>query len=223
MHRRTLEWHTPAQISGVFPGYSAYSNSDARPLAWYESCSSVSVGFAKIGVFCLAAAHGACSAESGADGGGAGHGGKPDPPLSSVELGVPAGDDGLDFAPLDDGAVLKLQTFGQGGTHLFLGVRCVGYGKRAFVGFTLTNLTSGSEIHAPPPARPQLFYCHEDDATVCDLVPVTVMTGGLTEPDEERDGLVISIRAEVANQEGNLTGESTRNVALSTEDLLPLQ
>jgi hypothetical protein len=181
------------------------------------------MGFANIGVLCLAAALGACSAESGADAEGAAQVGEPGPPLSSVELGVPAGSDGLDFAPLEDGAVLKLQTFGQGGTHVFLAVRSVGYGKRSFVGFTLTNLTSGREIWAPPPARPQLFYCHEDDPSVCDLVPVTVMTGGLTEPDEERHGLAVSIRADVLSQEGDLTGESTRNVALSTEDLLPLR
>jgi hypothetical protein len=137
-----------------------------------------------------------------------------------VELGVPAGDDGLAFAPLDDGTELRLQTFGQGGTHLFLGVRIIGFGKRAFLGFTLTNQTSGREIVAPPPARPQLFNCHEEDESICDLVPITVMTGGLTDPEEERDGLVVRIRADVSNEEGAVA-DATRDVVLSTADLGP--
>src|SRR5688572_21658214 len=115
------------------------------------------------------------------------------PPTRSVELGVPTGDDGLDFAPLAHGDELRLKTFGQGGTHVMLGVRTVGFGGRAFVGFTLLNHASGSEIVAPPPVRPQLFFCTDEDPGVCELVPVTVMTGGLTDPEEERDGLEVRI------------------------------
>lgn len=157
---------------------------------------------------------------SGAEDGGEGV--KPEqrvPPEDfAVELGVPAGDDGLDFAPIEDGNVLRLQTFGQGGTHLFLGVRTIGFGKRAFIAFTLTNLTNERELVQPAPARPQLLFCHEDDANVCDLVPITVMTGGLTDPDEERDGLAVRIRVDVSNMDG-ATGDTTREIVLSTEDL----
>ncbi len=146
------------------------------------------------------------------DTGGAGGEGE----LTSVRLGVPAGPDGLDFAPLEDGAELRLKTFGQGGTHVLLGVHTVGFGSRAFVGFSLTNETTGIEIVAPPPVRPQLFFC--DDNGVCDLVPVTVMTGGLTGPDEERDGLHVLLAVTVENQDG-VTGSDTSQVVLSTADL----
>jgi hypothetical protein len=134
----------------------------------------------------------------------------------SVKLGIPSGDDGLDFAPLEDGAELRLQTFGQGGTHVFLGVRCIGFGTRAYVTIRLVNLTSGVEIESPAPPRPQLLYCSDDG--VCDLVPMTVMTGGLTSAGEERDGLRIELRAEVHNDAG---AEATDAVAavLSTADL----
>jgi hypothetical protein len=165
-------------------------------------------------LFWLAISALACSEHSVAAGANA----EPEPNGASVELGVPAGDDGLDFAPVEDGAVLRLQTFGQGGTHLFLGVRCIGFGSRAFVSFTLDNLTNGREIVQPPPARPQLFFCHEDDESVCDLVPVTVMTGGLTDPEEERDGLAIRIRVDVSNTAG-AAADATREIVLSTEDL----
>ena len=42
----------------------------------------------------------------------------PEPMSVSVEIGVPAGADGLDFAPLSPGGELRLQSFGQGGTHV---------------------------------------------------------------------------------------------------------
>jgi hypothetical protein len=178
------------------------------------------VRFARCGVFLTALIALACSgrSQSGGD--------EPDagevPESARVELGVPSGEDGLDFAAIEDGAVLKLQTFGQGGTHVFLGVRCLGFGNRAFVGFRLTNLTNGREILAPPPVRPQLLYCHEDDEETCDLVPVTVMTGGLTDPDEERHDLPIRIDVDVSNVDGE-TGAASREVRLSTEDLTPLR
>ncbi|HEY3500370.1 MAG TPA: hypothetical protein VGK73_37015 [Polyangiaceae bacterium] len=171
----------------------------------------------RLGSWLVASAALACSGRAVED---AGAQQAPDADASTVsaELGVPAGDDGLDFAPVEDGAVLKLQTFGQGGTHLFLAVRCVGFGSRAFVGFTLSNLTSEREIVAPPPARPQLLFCHEDDKSVCDLVPVTVMTGGLTDPEEERDGLAVRIRVDVSNTAGAVA-DAAREILLSTEDL----
>ena len=135
---------------------------------------------------------------------------------ASVVLGVPSGDDGLDFAPLEDGAELRLQSFGQGGTHVFLGVRCVGFGTRAYVTIRLENLTTHVEIISPAPPRPQLLYCNDEGE--CDLVPMTVMTGGLTDATEERDGLRIQVGAEVHNEEGARATDTVEAV-LSTADL----
>jgi hypothetical protein len=134
----------------------------------------------------------------------------------SVELGVPTGSAELDFAPLDDGDELRLQTFGQGGTHVLVGVRCTGFGNRAFVSATLRNLNSGVEIEEPEPARPQLLYCAEGDA--CDLVPYLVHASGLTETDEEKHGLPVSLTARVRDEQG-VEAETTRKVVLSTADL----
>lgn len=134
----------------------------------------------------------------------------------SVELGVPAGSAELDFAPLDDGDELRLQTFGQGGTHVLVGVRCTGFGNRAFVSATLRNLDSGVVIEEPEPARPQLLYCAE--ANVCDLVPYLVHASGLTETDEEKHGLPVELTARVRDDQG-VEAETTRKVVLSTADL----
>jgi hypothetical protein len=135
-----------------------------------------------------------------------------------VEIGVPGGTDGLDFVPLEGGEELRLKTFGQGGTHVYLGVRCIGFGKRAFVGFKLTNTRTGTYVVAPPPTRPQLLYCVDTEDRICDLVPATVMTGGLTAPEEERDGLVVMIDVDVHNAAGTF-GSASTGVSLSTADL----
>jgi hypothetical protein len=134
----------------------------------------------------------------------------------SVDIGVPAGDDGLSFASLPAGGELRLQTFGQGGTHVLLGVRTSGFGTRAFVATTLRNLETGAEITAPAPVRPQLFIC--DDARVCDLVPLVVMTAGLTETGTERDGVRVEVRADVHDAAG-IEAWAAREAVLSTEDL----
>jgi hypothetical protein len=149
---------------------------------------------------------------------GAGGGGGAEAGVSSVaevELGVPGGPDSLDFVPLEDGAVLPLETFGQGGTHVLLGVRCTGFGQRAFISLRVQNLREGTELIAPAPARPQLLFCNGD---VCDLVPITVMMGGIAATDAERDGLPIEISAEVHNAAG-LNGHASRQATLSTADL----
>jgi hypothetical protein len=134
---------------------------------------------------------------------------------ASVDVGIPAGD-GLDFAHLEEGGELRLQTFGQGGTHILFGVQTVGIGNRAFTTMTLRNMTSGREVTAPAPVRPQLFIC--DDEEVCDLVPLLVMTAGLTETDAERDGLRIEVEVDVENEAG-VRAQATREAVLSTEDL----
>jgi hypothetical protein len=139
-------------------------------------------------------------------------------PEVSVAVGVPGGADGLDFVPLQGGEELRLKTFGQGGTHVYLGVRCIGFGSRAFIGFTLTNTRTGNQLVAPPPTRPQLLYCIDGDDRVCDLVPATIMTGGLTAPEEERDGLAVVIDVDVHNTVGAFA-TATSEVSLSTADL----
>lgn len=138
-------------------------------------------------------------------------------PELNVEIGVPGGPDGLDFAPLEPGTELRLQTLGQGGTHLFFAIRTVGFGNRAFVTVKMRNLVSGKEIQSPAPPRPQLLFC-DDAQRVCDLVPLTVMTGGITDSDEERDGLHVAIEAEVHNEAGAQAFASNEAV-LSTADL----
>jgi len=132
-----------------------------------------------------------------------------------VELGVPGGPDGLDFMPLEEGAVLNLETFGQGGTHVLLGVRCIGFGARAFVELRAKNLLNGTELVAPAPARPQLLFC---EGELCDLVPVTLMMGGIAPIDAERDGLAIQLTANVHNAAG-VSGTDSRQALLSTQDL----
>jgi len=165
----------------------------------------------------LASTLGACSSSGS-------HGAAPDTPpapdagpTTRVELGVPGGPDGLDFAPLATDAELDLHTFGQGGTHVLLGVRTVGFGIRAYVGFTLTDETGGHAIDAPPPVRPQLFAC-DDAGSVCDLVPVTIMTGGLFGPDETRSGLPVVIDVHAYTDAGE-TGDDEREVMVSAAGL----
>lgn len=135
---------------------------------------------------------------------------------SSVEVGVPDGSDGLGFRALDEGAELRLQTFGQGGTHVLLAVRCLGFEKRAFVSAKLANLLTDVEVEEPPPARPQLLYCH--DPGVCDLVPYLAHTSGLTGSDDEKDGLPVRVTVQVSDGAG-AHAETSRDVQLSTADL----
>lgn len=143
----------------------------------------------------------------------AGAGGSSD--LAQVEVGVPGGSDGLEFTPFEDGSVLDLHTFGQGGTHVLLALRCTGFGSRAFVALTVKNLNSGTELFTPAPARPQLLYC---DGPVCDLVPITMMMSGITPNDAERDGLPIEVTANVHNAAG-VSGEDSLLAKLSTANL----
>ena len=141
----------------------------------------------------------------------------PPPPVPvSVEIGVPGGTDGLTFTAFPDGGELRLQSFGQGGTHVLVGVRCIGFGKRAYVNLTLTNEQTSVQVFSPAPVRPQLLYCSEP--SICDLVPLLAMTGGLTAPGEERDGLPIQIAAEVHTDAG-LAASATKEAVLSTADL----
>lgn len=141
-------------------------------------------------------------------------------PAALVELGVPGGIDGLDFLPLEEGSELRLATFGQGGTHVIVGVRCTGFGRRSFVSATLTNLLTGVVVAEPSPARPQLLYCAEGEgpSDACDLVPYLVHASGLTETDDEKDGLRVRLTARAHNEAGSMA-EGSREVVLSTADL----
>lgn len=136
----------------------------------------------------------------------------------NVELGVPAGDDDLSFAPLDDGAEVRLQTFGQGGTHIVVAVRCTSCGKRMFVSAELSNLATGIVVAEPEPARPQLLYCADGEDGACELVPYLVHASGLTESDQEKDGLRALLTAKARTETGE-QAESSREIVLSTADL----
>ena len=135
---------------------------------------------------------------------------------AAVEIGLPGGDDGLAFMPLAPGGELRLQTFGQGGTHVLLGIRCIGFGNRAFVTISIRNLETNALAVTNPPARPQLLFCH--DAVTCDLVPLLATTSGLTELGAERDGLRVEVSASVRNEAG-IEAESSLEAVLSTADL----
>ena len=157
------------------------------------------------------------SAGAGGEGGEAGSGGAASPAEeASVEVGIPSGPDGLDFAPLPAGSELRLQTFGQGGTHVLVAVRSVGIGKRAFVSATLRNLTTDVVVEEPAPARPQLLFCGDDG--FCDLVPYLVHASGIAATDEERDGLRVLLTAQVRNEAG-AAAEASVEAVLSTADL----
>ena len=97
-----------------------------------------------------------------------------------------------------------------------LGVRCVGFGKRAYVGVELTNLNTGVTLSSPPPAQPQLLYCHDDVG--CDLVPILAMASGIAAADEERNGLPVRVSVEAHSNDEN-SATSSVDVVLSTADL----
>ena len=118
----------------------------------------------------------------------------------SVELGLSGGADGLEFEALEPGGSVPLYTFGQGGTHALLAVRCRGLGERAFVALTITNPADGRSVSAPAGPSPRLLACAADGD--CDLLPLLVMTGGLVPPGTDRDGLLVLIRADASNVAG---------------------
>lgn len=136
----------------------------------------------------------------------------------SVSLGTPGGADGLSFVPLSSGAELRLQTFGQGGTHVLIAVRARGFGNRAFVSATLTAMATGIAVSEPAPARPQLLYCGPTGGDDCDLVPYLVHTSGLAPTNEEKDGLRVLLAAQVMDESGE-RAEGACEVVLSAADL----
>lgn len=141
---------------------------------------------------------------------------RPAPPEVSLDLGVSSGPDGLDFQHLEPGGAVPLYTFGQGGTHALLAVRCSGLGERAFVAITITNPADGRQVSAPAGQSPRLLAC--TSARACDLLPLLVMTGGLVAPGTDRDGLAVVIRADASNLEG-MSASVERDALLSTATL----
>jgi hypothetical protein len=143
-------------------------------------------------VFGIALALLACGADAspGHDGGSA----------ASVQIGTYDADT-LDFLPLANGGDIPLRTFGQGGTHAALAVRCIGFGMTAFIDVLLVNLQSGQTASSVTMNKPALLLCRDKDNHVCDDLPFNVMTGGLADPDK-KDGLRIRVIAKVHNDDG---------------------
>ena len=133
-----------------------------------------------------------------------------------VDIGYPAGPDGFSFERFEPGAELPLQTFGQGGTHALLAVRCGALGSAAFIRIAVENLESGAEVVQPPTPTPQLLLCRESD--VCDRLPIIFTMAGLTEPGQDRNGVEVMVRVEVSNDAG-ATAEASRRLVLSTAGL----
>jgi hypothetical protein len=138
----------------------------------------------------------------------------PPAPAIWVDVGLTSGSDGLEFESLEPGGTVPLHTFGQGGTHALLAVRCSGLGGRAFVGVTITNVASGDEVSAPPGQSPRLLLPRADG--IYDLLPLLVMTGGLVAPGEGRDGLPVRITVEASNTSGD-SARVERDAVLSEE------
>jgi hypothetical protein len=138
------------------------------------------------------------------------------PVMAGVDIGLPGGADGLDFVALEPGGAVPLQTFGQGGTHALLAVRCTGMGSSAFVGIEITNSATGDTVSAPAGPSPRLLLCREPQ--ICDLLPLLVMTGGLVPPGTDRDGLAVSIHVDARNAAGEAASVD-RDAILTTESL----
>jgi hypothetical protein len=130
-----------------------------------------------------------------------------------VQIGTPDPTTGLDFVKLMPGGDIALETFGQGGTHATVAVRCIGFGSKAFVDVALENLDSdsGAQVMTVPSVRPQLLLCRDMNMQVCDLLPIHVMTGGLADPDK-KDGLPVRVTATVHNDAGLMASASQDGV-----------
>jgi len=150
--------------------------------------------------------------------GGADDGGEPNAPSDPVwvDIGVTGGPDQLDFVAIEPGGPVPLHTFGQGGTHALLAVRCSGLGNRAFVSVTITNTATGREASAPAGESPRLLLCRDEGP--CDLLPLLVMTGGLVPSGTEPDGVLVRLNAEAHNVDG-LSASVEREGALSAAEL----
>src|SRR5688572_6848809 len=137
-------------------------------------------------------------------------------PALAVEIGMRASPRDNAFVALEPGGDIHLGTFGQGGTHAELAVRCIGFGNRAFITLTLENLRDGTVIMNPPTSRPQLLRCVPEPRGACDQVPIYFMTGGLAEP-ADKDGLPVLVRASCLNEGGDQAATSIDGVLRADE------
>lgn len=134
-----------------------------------------------------------------------------------VLVGVPGGEDDLDFVELKPGDPIQLETFFQGGTHINLAIRCLGLGDRAFIGVVVENLATGATVEAmTSSANPRPLLCR--DPQTCDLLPFLVMMSGITETNEELSGLQVQITAEAKGVSGK-TAVGSQRVELRTDEL----
>lgn len=142
-----------------------------------------------------------------------------DTPLEpEVLVGVPGGQDELDFEKLEEGDPVELETFGQGGTHISLAIRCISLGTSAFVRVSVENLDSGAQVQASTSStNPRPLICR--DETTCDLLPFLVMMSGITEPGEEIDGLLVEVLAEVQSPAGD-SASGSQIIELRANELL---
>lgn len=151
------------------------------------------------------------SHDGAADGGG-------DEPAVKPKVQIGTYDpDTLDFLPLEQDGDVPLRTFGQGGTHAGLAVRCIGFGNVAFIDVDIENIDErsadmGKVVSSVKMTRPWLLLCRDDAQRVCDQVPLNVMTGGLADPDE-KDGLHIRITAKAHSPKG-ATAMDTQDAVL---------
>jgi hypothetical protein len=141
-----------------------------------------------------------------------------DPPLDAeVLVGVPGGEDDLEFVALEPGDRVQLETFFQGGTHVNLAIRCLGLGNRAFINVLAENLATGATVEArTSSANPRPLLCR--DAHTCDLIPFLVMMSGITATNEELSGLLVEITAEAKGVSGEIAVGS-QVVELRTDEL----
>lgn len=136
----------------------------------------------------------------------------------SVEVGTPEGTSILAFVPLQDQDPIYLHTFGQGGTHALLAVRCIGFGERAYVTAWLMNVDTGQRASLTTPAL-QPLAC-DDEGRDCDLMPILMMTGGFGDP-ETLEGLKVQAGGR-CRSEGGVEAESTHLGLLNTERLFDM-
>ena len=129
----------------------------------------------------------------------------------AVEIGTPDPKTGLDFVPLMQGGDIALETFGQGGTHATVAIRCIGFGSRAFVDVVVENIGTGDQVMTVPSVRPQLLLCRDKAMQICDLLPVHVMTGGLADPTQ-KDGLEVRVTGTVHDDAGHMASASQEGV-----------
>ena len=99
----------------------------------------------------------------------------------------------LEFEPLKNGDDLPVGTFGQGGHHVGLAVACDGFGTKAYVEVSITNLDGEGQAELPPFSKPQPLLCDEGP---CRFPALYVMLSGLPKA-EMLDGLHVHIDAAV--------------------------